>query len=231
MHMHDPLDGMLPFTLNGAPSGQGLLQDFWAWSFSTLHNTYLRGYIAEYLVLKALQDPQSLLSVPVDHFKTKIEQDIHDLVFFIGNKKYTVQVKSKDSYTADEKFKTSFAEGFDPQTGKNTPRNHWSDIYVFAYLRLDELVCKKVEERHHNWNKDHNWKPSEKSLHKQDQFTLAKSVIAIENWSFYVLSNGALKGRPSIPLNQLKSEAPAVTWQNLARQIRHTAARVGNRVI
>ncbi len=86
MHMHDPLDGRLPFTLKGAPSGKGFLKDFWAWSFSTLHNTYLRGYIAEYLVYKSMLDPHSQLSVPVEHLKTKIEGDIHDLIFFIKNK-------------------------------------------------------------------------------------------------------------------------------------------------
>lgn len=229
MHMHDPLDGRLPFTLEDAPSGLGLLQDFWAWSFSTLHNTYLRGYIAEYLVLKALQAPQSLLSVPVDHLRTKIEGDIHDLIFFIGNQKYTVQVKSKDSYATNEAFKTSFARGFDPATGKNTAQDHWSDIYVFAYLKLDKAICDQIKRRHERWNKDHNWEPSEKPAHKQDQHTLAKSVIALENWSFYVLPHAALKGRLSIPLNDLRNEATEVTWQGLAREVRHTAAYHGPR--
>jgi hypothetical protein len=227
--MHDPLDGKLPLTLNGAPSAQGLLQDFWAWSFSTLHNTHLRGYIAEYLVYKAMLNSQPQLSVPTDHFNTKIEGDIHDLVFFIKNKKYTIQVKSKDSYSEDESFETSFAQGFDPNTNKNTEQNHWSDIYIFSYLELDNTVCDRIKSRHANWNQDHNWRPDEKPAQKTDQFELAKSVIEIENWSFYVLPHIALKGRKSITFNKLQSEIEPVPWKDLAGKIHETATSYGAR--
>ncbi|MBH3310343.1 hypothetical protein [Pseudomonas mosselii] len=229
MHMHDPLDGRLPFTLKGAPSGKGFLKDFWAWSFSTLHNTYLRGYIAEYLVYKSMLDPHSQLSVPVDHLKTKIEGDIHDLIFFIKNKKYTIQVKSKDSYSKDQRFITSFARGYDSIKDKDTHKDLWSDIYIFAYLNLDKTLCERIKNRHLNWNRDHNWQPAQKPAHKTDQYQLARSVIELENWKFYVLPHAALKDRKSITFKKLQSETHPVKWDDLASEIYKTAATFGTR--
>lgn len=205
------------------------LKDFWAWSFSTLHNTYLRGYIAEYLVYKSMLDPHSQLSVPVDHLKTKIEGDIHDLIFFIKNKKYTIQVKSKDSYSKDQRFITSFARGYDPIKDKDTHKDLWSDIYVFAYLNLDKTLCERIKNRHLNWNRDHNWQPTQKPAHKTDQFQLARSVIELENWKFYVLPHAALKGRKSITFKKLQSETHPVKWDDLASEIYKTAATFGTR--
>jgi hypothetical protein len=224
MNLLDPLSGDEPLTRSAVPEHEGFLKDFWGWSFSALHDPLLRGYIAEYMVYRALfkmQPPK--FQIPTSHFSTKMEADVHDLVFFMNDEKYTIQVKSKDSYSKSQKFDTSFVEGFDCSTNKALPPNHWSDFYIFAYLSLDTDKCELLKSLHEQWNLNPSLATQlEKNEYKTTQDEVVRSVLEISNWTFYILEREQLHRQKSINLNKLrtkvkKREALEVSYDDIAK--------------
>jgi hypothetical protein len=208
MHLLDPLTGNEALTRSGASLFPGFLREFWGWSFSALHDPLLRGYLAEFLVYKALlQMHQPVFQIPTSHFSTKMEGDVHDLVFFMNDEKFTLQVKSKDSFSKSQRFDTSFAEGFDCTTGKALAADHWSDFYVFAYLKLDNGKCSQLKSLHEKWNPDPSLATSlEKRTFKATQQQVIDSVLELNNWSFFILEREQLRGQKTIGLNKLHSK-------------------------
>lgn len=230
MNLLDPLTGDEPLLQSGKMKVAGFLKSFWGWSFSALHDPLLRGYIAEYLVYRALfrmKPPE--FQVPVSHFSTKMEGDVHDLVFFLFKEKFTIQVKSKDSYSKSQKFDTSFAEGFDCETNKALPADHWSDFYIFAYLTLDNGKCDLLKGLHEKWNPNPSLATApEKASYKSAQKELVSSVLEMDNWTFYILEREQLRGQKSINLNKLrkkvkKHEAVQVGFDDIANALMRLA--------
>lgn len=209
MNLLDPLTGNEPLSRSGFSEYEGFLKEFWGWSFSALHDPLLRGYIAEFMVYKALLTMQSFnFQIPTSHFSTKMEGDVHDLVFFMNDEKYTIQVKSKDSYSKSLKFDTSFAEGFNGSTNKALPPGHWSDFYIFAYLTLDNGKCDLLKSLHEQWNPNPSIATkSEKDKYKTTQDEVVRSVLEIDNWTFYILEREQLRQQKSINLNKLRTKA------------------------
>ncbi|MCT4497797.1 hypothetical protein N0U25_08330 [Pseudomonas sivasensis] len=208
MNLLDPLTGTEALTQSGRPIEPGFLTAFWGWGFSALDNPLLRGYLAEFLVYRALFNmPTPDFKVPTSHFSTKMEGDVHDLVFFMNDEKFTIQVKSKDSYSKSQVFDTSFAEGFDCVSNSPLPAEHWSDFYIFAYLALDNKKCQENERLHDKWNPNPSRAlPMEKARFKLNKQALVKSVLELDNWSFYILDREQLRGQKSINLNKLRSK-------------------------
>lgn len=226
MNLLDPLTGNEPLSRSGISEHEGFLREFWGWGFSALHDPLLRGYIAEFIVYKVLLTMQSFeFKIPTSHFSTKMEGDVHDLVFFMNDEKYTIQVKSKDSYSKSLKFDTSFAEGFDCSTNKALPPSHWSDFYIFAYLTLDNGKCDLLKNLHEKWNPNPSIaRQSEKDKYKTTQDEVVKSVLEIDNWTFYILEREELCQQKSISLNKLrtktkKNEALEVGYDDIPRAL------------
>ncbi|WP_409283498.1 hypothetical protein [Pseudomonas protegens] len=206
MFQLDPLCGDEPLTSGGTIKEENFVKSFWGWNNSALHNPMVRGYFAEFLIYRSLlkMDGQRF-QVPISHFATRIESDVHDLVFFLDDVKYTIQVKSKDSYSQDPFFKTSLVQGFNYAT--NTPiktPSHWSDFYVFAYLQLDEVLCDLVKGFHFEWNKSLVTQTEKnKQIFKQCQDEIVRSVLELDNWRFYIVEQAHLDLKSGISLAQL----------------------------
>lgn len=209
MNLLDPLTGCEALTRNGVPEQYGFVREFWGWGFSALHDTYLRGYFAEYLIYRALLNERSdVFQIPDSHFSTKMEGDVHDLVFFLSDEKFTIQVKSKDSWSVSEKYKTSLTQGYDPLTNQAIREaGHWSDFYVFAYLTLDAGHCKLLDKLHKEWNTaPHLAKEGDKQRYKTAQDAVVRSVLEVENWTFFVVRRADLHGKKDISLADLRSK-------------------------
>ncbi|MGY2397830.1 hypothetical protein [Pseudomonas sp. SDO5271_S396] len=207
MNLLDPLSGNEPLTQGGASKGAGFLNAFWGWGFSALHDPLLRGYLAEFLVYQALlTQHKPPFQIPTSHFSTKMEGDVHDLVFFMGDEKFTLQVKSKDSFSKSQTFDTSFAQGYDCTTNTSLPADHWSDFYVFAYLTLNNDHCAQLKALHEQWNPNPSLaRPRDKLFFKATQKEVVHSVLELDNWRFFVMEREHLRGQKSITLNSLRT--------------------------
>jgi hypothetical protein len=204
----DPLTGTEALTKDGSPYADNFINEFWGWGYSLLHNPMVRGYLAEFLVYKALVGRCSeRLEVPRSHFDTKVESDVHDLVFFVNKKKFTVQVKSKDSASKSGTFQTSFVRGFDTESNSEIAQKAlWSDFYVFAYLELKAEDWSLVKGRHFEWNIDNSYcTDHEKTEFRKAQNRLVRSVLEINNWSFFIIDRFNLNDQKTITLSSLKN--------------------------
>jgi hypothetical protein len=208
MYLLDPLTGKEPLTQSGTTLEPDFLQRFWGWGFSALDNPLVRGYLAEFLVYRALFNMhQPDFKVPTSHFSTKMEGDVHDLVFYMHDEKFTIQVKSKDSYSKSLAFDTSFAEGYDCLSNSALPAGLWSDFYIFAFLTLDTKKCEENEYLHKKWNPNPSRAlPIEKAQYKLNQQQLIRSVLDLDSWEFYVLEQEQLRGQKTINLTKLRSK-------------------------
>lgn len=232
MNLLDPLTGLEALTRNGVPEQPAFVRDFWRWGFSALHNTFLRGYFAEYLIYRQLLQAQDgTFLVPESHFSTKMEGDMHDLVFFLNDEKFTIQVKSKDSLTASEIYKTSLTQGYDTAANRIIREvDHWSDFYVFAYLTLDKAHGDLLDKLHKQWNPaPHLATEADKQRYKAAQDAVVRSVLEIGNWTFFVLKRADLRGREEVTLSELQEmvrndEAMQTSLDNLPFILRMLAA-------
>ncbi|KPY45378.1 hypothetical protein [Pseudomonas syringae] len=164
-----------------------------------------RGYFAEYMVYTALlKMPNPKFQIPTSHFSTKMEGDVHDLVFWMNERKFTVQVKSKDSFSKLKYFGTSYTRGYDCVTNTHLKKGHWSDIYVFASLTLDNDKCSALEKQHKAWNPDPSRATdAEKQWYAQAQMDIIRSVAEVDNWDFYLIKRSALSGLKQVSLKKI----------------------------
>lgn len=123
-----PKTGKEPFHDQFQPLPFTLL-DFWAWSQSDLTNNALRGIIAEFIVMKALDISQTF----------RVEWDAYDLETETGLK---IEVKSAaylQSWQQEKFSKISFGIAptiaWDAKTNTySSEKKRWADFYVFCLL-------------------------------------------------------------------------------------------------
>lgn len=117
-----PLEGSTPFAGLDAT-----VADFWAWAMSDLRMNNVRGYLAEFLVAKA-----------VGATGRRIEWDAYDVLTPDGVR---VEVKSAaylQAWAQRNLSRISFGNlkgrTWDPETGESPTQTFNADVYVFAIV-------------------------------------------------------------------------------------------------
>ncbi|AVH25811.1 hypothetical protein [Vibrio diabolicus] len=204
-----PLDGKEPLVEGKEVIIPNIIEDFWKWSYSTIHNPQIRGFLAEYLVYRSLKS-YSDFELFDDYFLTKIEGDVHDLKFGQSNRSYTIQVKSFESYTDSKDDNKTFnfakATGFNPITNSDIKlKKHWSDFYVICEIKVSKEQCQLLETTHKKWNANNNRKTAvEIREYSDSQEALRKSIIDVDNWVFYVVRSKDLPDQSSMVADKFK---------------------------
>ncbi|MUK60737.1 hypothetical protein GNP81_07905 [Aliivibrio fischeri] len=123
------------------------------------------------------------------HIRNESDQD--DLVFTYRDEKITVQIKSLDSLRADKSFSCGSSEGFDAKNNcNNGTKAYNSDLYIFAYVNLNEDDGKIIREIHETWNscEDEGFYKTdvEQANYQRIQESVRKDTMVLDNWTFYV---------------------------------------------
>lgn len=159
------------------------LQDFWKWAFSDLCSDSLKGYFAEWIVMKLLGIPSERRigwansDLIIDGVKLEVKASSYwqswKLMYDNGVMRdaplHPISAKTKI------KFAGLKARGGDGAVDPNTEQEFKSDIYVFAFQK---------EEQIDKWD-----------------------AMDLSQWEFYVLPGKTIRdsGRKSIGLSTLKT--------------------------
>lgn len=117
-----------PFHVGGQPQGF-TLADFWAWSTSDLLVNTNRGILAEFLVTRALGDPQDVRDpwrpydvLSLDGIRVEVKSGAY------------LQAWAQDDYSYLS-FLIAPARAWDPETGEwESESRRQADVYVFCVL-------------------------------------------------------------------------------------------------
>ncbi|EGQ9809321.1 hypothetical protein DC915_RS24855 [Vibrio parahaemolyticus] len=181
--------------------GDFSVSDFWRWSYSSLGNPFIRGYLAEFLVFQALKksrygsinlhnNEDEILN---KHFATKMESDVHDLIvcqeFDKKIYKRTLQIKSKDSLTSSFEFDTTV--GYDYKEGtKIVEQENWSDLFVLCDVKVDKDKCMRIKKLNDQFNAKGMTIKQYNSFDKEHAALVKHyrdSHLNLNNWSFHIV--------------------------------------------
>jgi hypothetical protein len=189
----------------------GKLRDFWGWSYSALYTPITRGFFAEYIVFKAIDDNKDDdFRPPLNYLSTKMEKDEPDLITYLGDYKMTIQVKSIDNLKKEPAFEFDKAHGYNGFTDLNDlEKGHHSDLFVFCFLELDKEKHDEIDRLRKIWNKTSFENQTDQEVEKYCLFQdyLNELVLDMSNWTFYLCRSGVVANQESIRVSMLNKLA------------------------
>jgi len=194
---------------DGSESFHGLdninVIDFWKWSYSSLGNPFVRGYLAEFLILQSFKQNQDEnyrvrfheKMIFQNHFHTKMESDVHDLV--VCHKydddifKRTIQVKSTDTLNNSYKLECTGGYNYKNKKDKKTQerKENWSDLFILCYVDIDKELCDRLDEINDILNENPN-RLDLTNEHADKVESYRKQHLVIDNWKFSVVCTYAI---------------------------------------
>ncbi|HHF3036787.1 TPA: hypothetical protein ACPJ07_001460 [Vibrio diabolicus] len=185
----------------------GKLKNFWGWSYSALYTPITRGFFAEYIVFKAIDDDKDgRFRPPLNYLSTKMEKDEPDLITYFDDDKMTIQVKSIDNLKKELAFKFDKTHGYNSFTDSNDlEKGHHSDLFVFCFLELDKEKHDEIDRLRKAWNETNfeNQTQEEVDKYRLFQDCLNESVLDMNNWTFYLCRSSVLANQESIRVSIL----------------------------
>tara|TARA_R110001583_G_scaffold193772_1_gene363008 strand:- start:910 stop:1818 length:909 start_codon:yes stop_codon:yes gene_type:complete len=194
---------------NGSESFHGLdninVIDFWKWAYSSLGNPFVRGYLAEFLILQSLKKNQDKdidvsfheRSIIHNHFNTKMESDVHDLVVCHKHGddvfKRTIQVKSTDTLRNTYKLECTSGYNYKDNEDEVTQerKENWSDLFILCYVDIDKKLCNRLDEINVILNKHPN-RINLINEHAEKVEIYRNQHLDIDNWKFSVVCTYAI---------------------------------------
>ncbi|ANB96753.1 hypothetical protein [Vibrio parahaemolyticus] len=208
----------------------GKLKDFWGWSYSALYTPITRGFFAEYIVFKAIDDDKDDgFRPPLNYLSTKMEKDEPDLITYFGDDKMTIQVKSIDNLKKELAFTFDKTHGYNASTDLNDlEKGHHSYLFVFCFLELDKEKHDEIDRLRKTWNETNFENQTDKEVEKYRLFQdyLNESVLDMSNWTFYLCRSNVVANQKSIRVSKLNKLAEKNTVVKCSYSQLHASLKV-----